>query len=55
MADALLPRNWIRGVRRIRRTLAEIVALAREAGMVLERSTGEGSAETMLLFVRGER
>jgi cyclopropane fatty-acyl-phospholipid synthase-like methyltransferase len=50
LPDALLPRHYRSGVRRIRRTTEEIVELARTVGLDCRQANGQGTDDTELLF-----
>lgn len=52
LPDFLLPTTMRRGVRRIRRTVAEIEQLAKANGLRTVSRTGEGSTDTAFVFVR---
>jgi SAM-dependent methyltransferase len=52
LPDAVLPRNHRRGVRRIRRHLAEVEQLTKRRGFVIEQMLGAGSERTILILRR---
>lgn len=52
LPDAVLPRNFRRGVRRIRRTVAEIEALAQSCGLRVAAMRGSGSDDTEFVFTK---
>ena len=52
LPDAVLPRNFRRGVRRIRRTVPEIRALGEACGLQLSASRGAGSEDTEFIFIK---
>jgi cyclopropane fatty-acyl-phospholipid synthase-like methyltransferase len=52
LPDFLLPTTMRRGVRRIRRTVAEIERLATSCGLRTVSQSGEGSTDTAFVFVR---
>jgi hypothetical protein len=54
LPDFVLPRTYRRGVRRIRRRAAEIVALAARHGLTLIEDRGRGSHDDEFIF-RKER
>jgi cyclopropane fatty-acyl-phospholipid synthase-like methyltransferase len=51
LPDALLPRTWRRGVRRIRRSRGQIVECASANGLTLAAERGAGTADHEFVFV----
>jgi cyclopropane fatty-acyl-phospholipid synthase-like methyltransferase len=52
LPDAVLPRNFRRGVRRIRRTMHDIASLADASGLQLNASRGAGTEDTEFVFTK---
>jgi SAM-dependent methyltransferase len=52
LPEFVLPSNWIRGVRRIRRNAGAIERLARECGFRQEHVSGVGTPDTVMIFRR---
>jgi cyclopropane fatty-acyl-phospholipid synthase-like methyltransferase len=52
LPDVVLPRNFRRGVRRIRRTVDDIETLARACGLHTETMRGAGTEDTEFVFTK---